>query len=191
VIAAGVAAFVAIIGYFVTQAQVRRDRKAREFADALTAVVDFIQLPYIIADRRLAIPKIADVAAKAKADAEARVEINNKVNEVWSHLHFNLTWLQVDSHDVAKKYETLVMRARKEEEKLRKRAWEENLDAVTSEADLSGRYPFYDKPSDWKACIVEMRVALEPKWRFLHRRRVEKQGRGQDIKAPFVPLQES
>jgi hypothetical protein len=54
--AALIAAIVAIVGYLVTQTQIRRDRKAREFADALAALCDYVQLPYSIYLRRLAIP---------------------------------------------------------------------------------------------------------------------------------------
>jgi hypothetical protein len=56
VIAAGIAALVAVIGYLVNQAQARRDRKAREFADSLSAVCEYTQLPYSIVLQRLAIP---------------------------------------------------------------------------------------------------------------------------------------
>ena len=187
VITAGVAALVAIIGYLVGQAQVRRDRKAREFADSLSAVCEYAQLPYSIVLQRLAIPVTADSGTSAKAEAEARAEINKRINDVWSHMHFSLAWLQVESHEVAEKYEELVIRARRAEPELRQKAWEENLNNVKSETTLSGRYPFKDINS-WKACVVEMRVALQPTWRLLHRQRVRKQSMSQDFTPPFAPV---
>jgi hypothetical protein len=89
VIAAGIAALVAVIGYLVNQAQARRDRKAREFADSLSAVCEYTQLPYSIVLQRLAIPVTADSDALA-AEAEARAEINKKMSDAWSHMHFSL-----------------------------------------------------------------------------------------------------
>jgi hypothetical protein len=104
----------------------------------------------------LAIPVTPDSDASANAEAEARAEINKKMSDAWSHMHFSLAWLQVESREVAERYEELVTKARKAEPQLRQKAWEENLDNVQSETTLSGRYPFEDIDS-WKACVVEMR----------------------------------
>jgi hypothetical protein len=135
----------------------------------------------------LAIPVTADSSTSAKAEAEARAEINKKMNDAWSHMHFSLAWLQVESHEVAKKYEELVTKARRAEPELRQKAWEENLDNVKSETTLSGRYPFEDI-NGWKACVVEMRVALQPTWRRLYRQRVREQSMRQDFTPPFAPV---
>jgi hypothetical protein len=187
VIAAGIAALVAVIGYLVNQAQARRDRKAREFADSLSAVCEYAQLPYSIVLQRLAIPVTTDSDESANGEAAARAEINKKMSDAWSHMHFSLAWLQVESHEVAERYEELVTKARKAEPELRQKAWEENLDNVQSETTLSGRYPFKDLDS-WKACVVEMRVALQPTWRPLRRRQVRKQSMRQDFMPPFAPV---
>ena len=54
IIAALIAALVAVAGYMVTQAQARRERKAKEFADALAAVEEYLEAPYRIRRRQAA-----------------------------------------------------------------------------------------------------------------------------------------
>jgi hypothetical protein len=56
IIAALIAALVAVTGYMLTQAQARRERRAREFADALAAVEEYLEAPYRIRRRQAATP---------------------------------------------------------------------------------------------------------------------------------------
>jgi hypothetical protein len=187
--AALIAATVAIVGYLVTHAQIRRDRKAREFADALAAVCDYVQLPYSIYLRRLAIPKLGPGDALAEALAEAHSEVNKRMNEVWSHMHFSQIWLQVESQDVGQKYEELVTEARKEGPASRQRAWEDDLHDIESWA--AARRDFGVSRSmacRWRACILEMRVALQPTWRFRYRRKVREKARNETFIPPFAPV---
>ena len=187
--AALIAAIVAIVGYLVTQTQIRRDRKAREFADALAALCDYVQLPYSIYLRRLAIPKIGPGDALAKALAEAHSEVNKRMNEVWSHMHFSQIWLQVESQDVGQKYEKLVTEARRDGPKSRQRAWEDDLHDIESWAASTS--DFGVSPSmacRWRACIVEMRVALQPTWRFRYRQKVREKARDETFIPPFAPV---
>jgi hypothetical protein len=184
-----IAAIVAIVGYLVTQTQMRRDRKAREFADALAALCNYVQLPYSIYLRRLAIPKIGPGDALAEAEAEAHSDVSKRMNEVWSHMHFSQIWLQVESQEVGKKYEELVTEARSDGRKSRQRAWDDelqrNIESWASQDD------FGNSPSiacRWRACIVEMRVALQPTWRFRYRQKVREEARNETFIPPFAPL---
>jgi hypothetical protein len=185
-----IAAIVAIVGYLVTQTQMRRDRKAREFADALAALCNYVQLPYSIYLRRLAIPKIGPGDALAEAEAEAHSDVSKRMNEVWSHMHFSQIWLQVESQDVGKKYEELVTEARSDGPKSRQKAWKDEL-RQGIESWAASQHGFGDSPSiacRWKACIVEMRVALQPTWRFRYRQKVREKARNETFIPPFAPL---
>jgi hypothetical protein len=187
--AALIAAIVAIIGYLVTQTQIRRDRKAREFADALAALCDYVQLPYSIYLRRLAIPKISPGDALAEAEAEAHSDVSKRMNEVWSHMHFSQIWLQVESQEVGQKYEELVTEARSDGPESRQRAWDDELQDIESWA--ASRRDFGVSPSmacRWRACIVEMRVALQPTWRFRYRQKVREKARNETFIPPFAPV---
>jgi hypothetical protein len=187
--AALIAAIVAIVGYLVTQTQIRRDRKAREFADALAALCNYVQLPYSIYLRRLAIPKIGHGDALAEALAEAHNDVNKRMNEVWSHMHFSQIWLQVESRDVGRKYEELVTEARRDGPESRQRAWEDDLHDIESWA--ASRRDFgvsLSMACRWRACIVEMRVALQPTWRFRYRQKVREKARNETFIPPFAPV---
>ena len=51
VVAAIIAALVAVVGYAVTQFANRQDRKAKTYAEALAAVTEYQELPYLVLRR--------------------------------------------------------------------------------------------------------------------------------------------
>ena len=101
IIAALIAALVAVTGYMLTQAQSRRERRAREFADALAAVEEYLEVPYRIRWRSAATP-------------EAREAITALINSIQTRIVFHLAWLQVETPAVGQAYAALVSAARSE-----------------------------------------------------------------------------
>jgi hypothetical protein len=137
----------------------------------------------------LAIPTIDPGDALAEAVAEAHSEHNKRMNEVWSHMHFSQIWLQVESPDVGRKYEELVTEARRDGPERRQRAWKGDLHDIESWAasrrDFDASLPMACR---WRACIVEMRVALLPTWRFRCRQKVREKARNETFIPPFAPV---
>ena len=128
-------------------------------------------------------------AALAEAEAEAHSDVSKRMNEVWSHMHFSQIWLQVESQEVGKKYEELVTEARSDGPKSRQRAWADELQDIESWA--ASQDDFGVSPSmacRWRACIVEMRVALQPTWRFRYRQKVREKARNETFIPPFAPV---
>lgn len=101
IIAALIAALVAVAGYMLTQAQARRERKAKEFADALAAVAEYLEAPYRIRRRQAATPEAREALASSLSDLQARIALHR-------------AWLQVEAPAVGQAYDALVSAARSE-----------------------------------------------------------------------------
>jgi hypothetical protein len=169
-------------------------------------VVDYIQLPYIIARRRCAIPRSQPGDSRAaEAEAAARADVISKENDVQVRMYFNLSWLQVESPTVAKKYDALVQKARELSHEYRRQAWEawkrpheyrrqaweawkrpapgDPIERVLSEEFSYGGLDLF-----WKNCIIEMRKALYPKWRLWKHWKAGRRVSVQGFVAPFSTL---
>lgn len=57
VVAAVIAAGVSVIGFFVNQFSVRRERRSKTFADAMAALTRWSQLPYAVLQRTDSTPQ--------------------------------------------------------------------------------------------------------------------------------------
>src|SRR5579875_2384947 len=98
IIAAVIAALVAVTGYMLTQAQARRERRDREFADALAAVEEYLEAPYRIRRRQAATPEAREALTSALSGLQARIALHR-------------AWLQVEAPAVGRAYEALVSAA--------------------------------------------------------------------------------
>ena len=85
IIAALIAALVVVAGYALTQMQARRERRAKEFADALAAIEEYLEAPYRIR-RRQPTPVAREALTTSLSDLQARIA-------------FHLAWLQVGGTD--------------------------------------------------------------------------------------------
>jgi hypothetical protein len=133
VIAAVIAALVAVTGYMLTQAQGRRERRAREFADALTAVEEYLEAPYRIRRRQAATPEARDALTNALSDLQARIAHHR-------------AWLHVEAPAVAQAYDALIAAARSEAGVQMKDAW--NSAPLTSDADMNLKVAYQHPNSD-------------------------------------------
>jgi hypothetical protein len=147
IIAALIAALVAVAGYMLTQAQARRERRAREFADALAAVADYLEAPYRIRRRQAATPEAREALTSALSDLQARIALHR-------------AWLQVEAPAVGHAYEALVFAARSEAGAQMAEAW--NAAPLTSDTDMNLKvaYPHPNSDAERAKVIAAMRQHL-------------------------------
>lgn len=133
VIAALIAAVVAVAGYMLTQAQTRRERRAKEFAQALAAVEEYLEAPYRIRRRQAATPEARDALTNALSDLQARIAHHR-------------AWLHVEAPAVAQAYDALVAAARSEAGVQMIEAW--NTAPPTKDADMNLKVAYQHPSSD-------------------------------------------
>lgn len=133
IIAALIAAFVAVTGYMLTQAQARRERRAREFADALAVVEEYLEAPYRIRRRQTATPEARDALTSALSDLQARIAHHRG-------------WLHVEAPAVAQAYDDLIAAARSEAGVQMTEAWKSA--PLTSDADMNLKVAYQHPTSD-------------------------------------------
>lgn len=133
VVAALIAAVVAVAGYMLTQAQARRERRAKEFAQALAAVEEYLETPYRIRRRQAATPEARDALTNALSDLQARIAHHR-------------AWLHVEAPAVAQAYDALVAAARSEAGVQMTEAW--NTPPLTSDADMNLKVAYQHPKTD-------------------------------------------
>ena len=147
IIAALIAALVVVAGYMLTQAQARRERRAKEFADALAAVEEYLEAPYRIRRRQAATPEAREALTSALSNLQARIALH-------------CAWLQVEAPAVGHAYEALVSAARSEAGAQMAEAW--NTSPLTSDTDmnLEVAYPHPNSDAERAKVIAAMRQHL-------------------------------
>lgn len=102
---------IALVGVYITytlnQRALRRERCSKTFAEALTAVEEYLEMPYRIR-RRPASPDI-------------RRELTDEASSPLARMAFHHAWLQIEASAVAEPYAALVAAARSEAGVLRGR----------------------------------------------------------------------
>ena len=110
VVAAIIAGLVAIGGYAVTQFANRRDDKARTYAEAIAAVTEYQELPYL-AFRR------------AASDGPTRAAFAQHQSEVMAKLGFYSAWVRIHSAVAGAAYANLVSHTRRQGRRHLATAW--------------------------------------------------------------------
>lgn len=111
VLAAIIAAVVVVAGYVVQQRKARSDRRARTYAEAIRAVHDYLEAPYLVVRR--------------DGSAAARVAISSTISEIQSRLRFYESLLSIQAPpQVADAFRELVMNARIEAGGQMTEAWQ-------------------------------------------------------------------
>jgi hypothetical protein len=147
IIAALIAALVVVAGYMLTQVQARRERRAKEFADALAAVEAYLEAPYRIRRRQAATPEAREALTSALSDLQARIALHR-------------AWLQVESPTVGHAYDALVSAARSEAGAQMAEAW--NAAPLISDTDMNLKvaYPHPNSDAERAKVIAAMRQHL-------------------------------
>lgn len=111
IIAALLAAGVAVFGYSVQQRTARRQRRAEIYSDALRAVEDYLEAPYLVHRR--------------DGSAAARQSITTHVSDIQSRLSYYCALLEIHADvEISAAYSALVSAARAEAGKAMREAWE-------------------------------------------------------------------
>lgn len=133
IIAALIAAIVAVTGYLLSQAQARKERRAREFAQALATVEEYLEAPYRVRRRQASTPGTRDALANALSDLQARIAHHR-------------AWLHVEAPAVGHAYDALVQAARSEAGTQMTEAW--NSAPLTSDTDMNLKVAYQHPSSD-------------------------------------------
>ncbi|MEU5411247.1 MULTISPECIES: hypothetical protein [Streptomyces] len=141
---------IALLGVYITytlnQRAVRRERRSKTFAEALTAVEEYLEMPYRIR-RRPDLP-------------EARRELTDEVSSILARMAFHQAWLQIEASSVAGPYATLVATARAEAGVQMSVAWLHAPITSDSGMNLGTAYSRERSNAAKTACITAMRRHL-------------------------------
>jgi hypothetical protein len=133
-----------VVTYTLNQRTGRRERQARAFAEALTAIEDYANMPYRIRRRQ----------------PEARHEISVELDKIQSRVAFQHAWLQIEAPEVAAAYDHLIRAARSEAGEQMKQAWAQPPPKSDEEMSLGGAYPRAKIDAARSSCITAMCIAL-------------------------------
>lgn len=110
ILAAVIAALVVVVGYFVQQSFVRRERRARAYSEAVRAVEDYMEAPFLILRR--------------DGTVVTQRQITDKISDIQSRIAYHQAELSIyASSDIASAYSELVLAARKEAGSAMTAAW--------------------------------------------------------------------
>jgi hypothetical protein len=144
VITGGGVVIAAAVTYGLTQRAGRRERQAKEFAEALIAIEEYANMPYRIRRR----------------SSDARHEISAELDKIQSQIAFQHAWLQIEALEVAAAYDRLVRAARSEAGEQMKKAWIQPPPTSDEEMSLGGAYPRAELDTARRDCITAMCIAL-------------------------------
>jgi hypothetical protein len=147
VIVAVIAAAAALTGYFLNSAISRREQKARYFAEALSAVERYRQLPYTIRRRH-------------DSTSKTRAELAELIGEEQVNLTFYRRWLALDSPAVVGAYDGLISKIREKNSIYRQEA--SSAAPIQDDSELGQKifYEFNDS-AEREACLELMRRELK------------------------------
>ncbi|KND26587.1 hypothetical protein [Streptomyces stelliscabiei] len=151
--AALIVPFIALFGAFLTyalnQRAVRKERRAKTFAEALTAVEEYLEMPYRIRRR-------------PKSSSTVRQQLTDEVSGLLARMAFHQAWLQIEASAVAGPYATLVATAtaRAEAGAQMRLAWDQPPITTDSGMNLGVPYPRDRSNAARAECIEVMRSHL-------------------------------
>lgn len=126
IIAAVLAVVIALIGFSVQQRAARKERLAEIYSEALRAVEDYLEAPYLVRRR--------------DGSAAARQVITTYVSGIQSRLSYYRTLLDIHAHpEVSDAYGTLVSAARSEAGTAMRKAWSERPTLLDRGVSVSSR----------------------------------------------------
>jgi hypothetical protein len=146
VIAVAGAVVTAALTYGLNQRAARRERQSNAFAEALSAIEDYAELPYRIR-RRPGTP-------------DARHELTEEISRIQSRIAFHQAWLSIEAPSVARSYEELVRTAKAQAGNQMKQAWLMSATQNDEQVSLAQAFPRDEINVARGQCIDAMREAL-------------------------------
>lgn len=126
IIAGLLAAGVAVFGYAWQQWLSRADARAIMYSEALRAVEDYAEAPFIV---------------QRRSGGDARAVVATQISEIQSRLRLSCSLLEVSANDhIAKAYGRLVLAARRQAGTAMSDAWRARR--IRRDADVPGRTPY-------------------------------------------------
>jgi hypothetical protein len=132
--------------YNLNQRAARRERQTRVFAEALTAIEDYAEMPYRIRRR--------------PGSPGARHELTEQISQIQSRIAFHQAWLCIETPSVAGSYEDLVRAAKTQAGKQMKHAWLEPATTQDAQVSLGIGYPRDEIDAARGRCVAAMRDSL-------------------------------
>jgi len=136
----------AALSYGLNQRAARRERQTRSFAEALSVIEDYAELPYRIR-RRPGTP-------------EARHELTEQISQIQSRLAFHQGWLRLEAPVVARAYQDLARITKEQAGAQMREAWLEPVATEDAKVSLGKAYDRQGIDAARDACIEAMRAAL-------------------------------
>ncbi|MCC3654028.1 hypothetical protein LIX60_21685 [Streptomyces sp. S07_1.15] len=137
----------AVLTYVLNQRAARRERRAKTFAEALTAVEEYLEMPY-------------RVRRRPESSAAVRQQLTDEVSGLLARMAFHQAWLQIEASSVAGPYATLVATARAEAGAQMSLAWQQPPITTDSGMNLGSAHPRDRSNRARAACIEVMRRKL-------------------------------
>lgn len=126
IIAAVLATTVAVWGYAFQQRMARRERRAAIYSEALRAVEDYLEAPYLVRRR--------------DGSAASRQAITTHISDIQSRLAYHRALLEIHAHsEISTAYDALVSAARAEAGKAMREAWEAKPPKRDKEVSIPSR----------------------------------------------------
>lgn len=126
IIAGLLAAAVAVLGYAWQQRQARAERRAVMYGEALRAVEDYAEAPYVV---------------RRRSGKDARAKVSAQISEIQSRLSLYCALVEISAHgEISRAYARLVRCARKQAGPEMARAWRSAR--IRRDADVTGQERF-------------------------------------------------
>lgn len=144
IVAAIVAAAIAIVGYNRQQSAARKERRATIYSEALRAVEDYLEAPYLVRRR--------------DGSATSRQNVTTQISEIQSRLSFYCALLEIHApSEVSNAYANLVGAARAEAGSAMSTAWKQRPIAKDKNVPLGHRYERSKSDAARQAVITAIR----------------------------------
>ncbi len=132
--------------YGLHQRAARRERHSRVFAEALTAIEDYAEMPYRIRRR----PR----------ELSAQHELTEQISQIQSRIAFHQAWLWMEAPSVAEPYAELVRATKAQAGTQMKEAWLKPTARKAAQFNLTVAYDRDKINAARSRCIDAMRGAL-------------------------------
>lgn len=137
------AAIVALIGYLLNQIAIRNERRSRLYAEALSAVFEFQELPYRV--------------RKRTSSKDSSGIIAQQISDVFVRLDYYRALLLLESSTVGIAYADLVRQTQVQADSYRADAWEHPVAAHGHDFHFAVHIYIYENRPEQDLCMLAMR----------------------------------